>query len=145
MKEINASNEAVACYVTVERAQGTPEPERAMPAICESIRESAAAFLGEAFAPEIPSVSPLSMLSAILKNWAARVAPKPLVVLINAVAILQDQAMVSFLRQLRGGLPGRGVCTCPASVVLVGMRGAEQSFAARRKSVMMRQARSEVV
>lgn len=66
-------------YVTVERAQGVPDPERAMPAICEAIRESAVAFLGESFAPEIPDASPLSMLSATLNDWAAVVAPKPLV------------------------------------------------------------------
>ena len=39
MREINAGNEAVACYVSVERCQGLEEIERAMPAICTSIRE----------------------------------------------------------------------------------------------------------
>ncbi|MDR1918201.1 MAG: ATP-binding protein, partial [Tannerellaceae bacterium] len=33
MREINAGSEAVACYVSVERCQGIPEVERAMPAI----------------------------------------------------------------------------------------------------------------
>lgn len=73
MKEINAGDEAVACYVTVERAQGIPEPERAMPAICESIRESALAFLGESRAPEIPMVSPLSQLSVTLKHGLTQI------------------------------------------------------------------------
>ena len=50
------------------------------------------------------------------------VAPKPLVVLFDEVDVLRDQAMVSFLRQLRGGFPSRSVGTFPVSVALVGMR-----------------------
>ncbi|MDR1566880.1 MAG: ATP-binding protein, partial [Treponema sp.] len=34
MREINAGDEAIACYVSVESCQGVAEPERAMPAIC---------------------------------------------------------------------------------------------------------------
>src|SRR5512147_1336909 len=44
MQELNASGAAVACTVSVERCQGIPEVERAMPAICEAIREQAARF-----------------------------------------------------------------------------------------------------
>ena len=57
-----------------------------------------------------------------MKRWAALAAPKPLVVLFDEVDVLQDQAMVSFLRQLRGGFPTRGVGSFPVSVALVGMR-----------------------
>ncbi|MDR0729413.1 MAG: hypothetical protein LBF19_04735, partial [Prevotellaceae bacterium] len=39
MREINAGNEAISCYVSVERCQGVEQPERAMPAICSAIRE----------------------------------------------------------------------------------------------------------
>ena len=41
MREINAGNEALACYVSAERCQGLEEAERAMPALCASIKESA--------------------------------------------------------------------------------------------------------
>jgi hypothetical protein len=44
------------------------------------------------------------------------------VVLFDEVDVLQDQAMVSFLRQLRGGFAMRGVGTFPVSMALVGMR-----------------------
>ncbi len=39
MREINAGTEGLSCYVSVERCQGVPEPERAMPAICNAIKE----------------------------------------------------------------------------------------------------------
>ncbi|MDR1021741.1 MAG: hypothetical protein LBL94_00450, partial [Prevotellaceae bacterium] len=44
MREINASGEAVACYVSVEICQGVAEPERAMPAICAVIKEFSSRF-----------------------------------------------------------------------------------------------------
>jgi hypothetical protein len=62
------------------------------------------------------------MLSDTLHQWAALVAPKPLVVLFDEVDVLQYQAMVSFLRQLRSGFSKRGVGVFPVSVALVGMR-----------------------
>jgi hypothetical protein len=62
------------------------------------------------------------MLSNILGNWAALVAPKPLIVLFDEVDVLQGEAMISFLRQLRGGFATRGVGTFPISIALVGMR-----------------------
>ncbi len=44
MREINSGTEAIACYVSVERCQGVTEAERAIPAICEAIREWAVRF-----------------------------------------------------------------------------------------------------
>jgi len=122
MRKLNASGEVVACYVSVERCQEFPMAEDAMPALCEAIRESAQAFLGESFIPLQPEVSAPSMLSAILTAWARIVAPRPLVVLFDEVDVLQDQALVSFLRQLRGGFAARGPGLFPTSVALVGMR-----------------------
>ncbi len=56
------------------------------------------------------------------QTWAAQVAPLPLVVLFDEVDVLEGQAMVSFLRQLRGGFANRGVGKFPVSIALVGMR-----------------------
>jgi len=100
MKEINETNEAISCYVSVERCQMFPKAEEAIPAICETA----------------------SMLSEILKDWAKLCAPKPLIVLFDEVDVLEDQAMVSFLRQLRGGFASRGIGKFPVSIALVGMR-----------------------
>jgi len=122
MKAINAGDEAIACYVSVERCQEFPRAEDAMPAVCTSIQEYAETFLGPDMIPDRPDTEPASMVSGTLRSWAALTAPKPLVVLFDEVDVLQDQSMVSFLRQLRGGFPTRGVGVFPVSIALVGMR-----------------------
>ena len=120
MKEINAGDEAVACYVSVERCQGLEEVERAMPAICSSIRDRTRQF-GLSI-PEVSTSDASSMLYNVLLNWSILVAPKPLIVLFDEVDVLHGEAMISFLRQLRDGFSGRGVGVFPVSIVLVGMR-----------------------
>jgi hypothetical protein len=122
MRSINAGGKAVACYVSAESCQGVAEPERAIPAVCAAIRSYAESFLGASLVPPMPGVDPLMALDRILKDWAVLVAPRPLVVLFDEVDVLQDQALVSFLRQLRGGFAARGVGLFPVSVALVGMR-----------------------
>jgi hypothetical protein len=120
MREINRGAEALACYVSVERCQGIPEPDRAIPAICEAIREWAARF--DIPVPPMPQATSASALSELLTKWAALCAPKPLIVLFDEVDVLEGPAMISFLRQLRGGFASRGVGTFPTSVALVGLR-----------------------
>ncbi|MDR2056838.1 MAG: hypothetical protein LBP83_00860 [Dysgonamonadaceae bacterium] len=120
MREINAGNEAIACYVTVERCQGIAEPERAMPAINDAIRDAAEKI--DLPVPSSNTGSPLSSLNDILSNWAKLVAPKPLIVLFDEVDVLQGEVMISFLRQLRSGFASRGIGKFPISIALVGMR-----------------------
>jgi hypothetical protein len=119
-RELAAQPDIAACYVSVERAQGLVEVERAMPAICSAIRESA----GESAlpVPAMPGTDAASLLSAILREWAALVAPKALVVLFDEVDVLAGEAMVSFLRQLRGGFAKRAPGIFPTFIALVGMR-----------------------
>ncbi|MDR3350181.1 MAG: PD-(D/E)XK nuclease domain-containing protein [Prevotellaceae bacterium] len=120
MREINAGTEAISCYVSVETCQGVPEPERAMPAICAAMKGYASRF--NVAVPEETDASPLNMLNNILGNWSALVAPKPLIVLFDEVDVLEGEALISFLRQLRGGFAARGAGTFPISIALVGMR-----------------------
>ena len=119
MREINAGGKQVACYVTVEDCQGIHEPERAMPAICNVIKESA-----EVYGLPVPTSSddPFTTLRYTLRKWAELIAPKPLIVLFDEVDVLVGETMISFLRQLRGGFASRGVGKFPTSIVLVGMR-----------------------
>ena len=133
MQKINATNEAVSCYVSVERCQGLAEVERAMPAICASVRERAIKF-GLPI-PEINTVDASSMLSDILLNWSILVAPKPLIVLFDEVDVLQGEAMISFLRQLRDGYAGRGVGKFPVSIALVGMRDLKDYITASKGGI----------
>jgi hypothetical protein len=119
-REINCGMEAVACYVSVERCQGIPDIERAIPGICEAIMQWAGRY--ELPQPSVGSEQPQSQLGAILQNWAAIIAPKPLVVLFDEVDVLEGDALISFLRQLRDGFARRDVGKFPTSVALVGMR-----------------------
>jgi hypothetical protein len=119
-RELAAQPGVAACYVTVERAQGLVEVERAMPAICNAIRDSADIFALPV--PAMPDADVASLLNATLREWAALVAPKALVVLFDEVDVLAGEAMVSFLRQLRGGFATRGIGVFPVSIALVGMR-----------------------
>ncbi|MEW6709019.1 MAG: AAA family ATPase [Candidatus Riflebacteria bacterium] len=122
MRQINSSGEGIACYVSVERCQGFPAAEDAIPAVCRAIVEFAGKELLPEFVPEYQAMEPGSQLSAMLTAWSAQVAPLPLIILFDEVDTLQDQAMISFLRQLRSGFAARSIGKFPVSVALVGMR-----------------------
>ena len=132
MREINGSGEAVACYVSVERCQGISEVERAIPAVCAAIVKYATDF-----DLPVPSTaeSAISMLDNILSNWSRMIAPKPLIMLFDEVDVLQDETMISFLRQLRGGFASRGVGKFPVSVALVGMRDLKDYITASKGGI----------
>jgi len=118
--EINSGAEAIACYVSVERCQGIPDIERAIPGICEAVMHWASSYgLPQ---PSLGSEYPPSRLLAVLRRWAEMVAPKPLIVLFDEVDVLVGEALISFLRQLRDGFAQRGIGKFPVSIALVGMR-----------------------
>jgi len=137
MREINASGQAIACYVSVERCQDFPRAQDAMPAIVSAMQDYAKAFLGKDAIPACPDIEAASMLQRALELWAEQVAPMPLVVLFDEVDVLQDQALVSFLRQLRGGFAARGVGKFPVSVALVGMRDLRDYLIKSKDGVML--------
>ncbi|GHV82031.1 hypothetical protein AGMMS49991_05890 [Spirochaetia bacterium] len=120
MRIINAGSEAVSCYVSIERCQGVSDTEKCMPDLCKAIQEYAQ--FANLPIPELSAITPNSMVSEILISWAALVAPKPLVVLFDEVDVLAGDALISFLRQLRGGFADRGIGKFPVSIALVGMR-----------------------
>ena len=122
MRKLNASGEVVACYVSVERCQEFPKAEEAMPAICDAIQDWAGRNLGPDMVPALQEGEAASLVERMLSAWAALTTPKPLVVLFDEVDVLRDQALISFLRQLRGGFAARGIGLFPVSVALVGMR-----------------------
>ncbi|MDR1290962.1 MAG: hypothetical protein LBK06_07160, partial [Planctomycetaceae bacterium] len=119
-REINSGEDAVACYVTVERCDRVSQAELAIPAICSAIRD--AAKINGLPVPAKNDDNHFSMLDDVLRNWSQLVAPKPLIVLFDEVDVLVDETMVSFLRQLRGGFATRGIGIFPVSIALVGMR-----------------------
>ncbi|GHT44232.1 hypothetical protein FACS189454_01070 [Planctomycetales bacterium] len=120
MKEINAGDDAIACYVSIEACQGITQREEAIPAACAAVQEWVEAF--DLPIPKPATEEPAMMLSSTLANWAGLVAPKPLVVLFDETDVLEGDAMVSFLRQLRSGFATRGIGKFPTSIALVGLR-----------------------
>jgi hypothetical protein len=133
MREINSGDEAIACYVSVERCQGVADAERAMPNICKAVQEYADSF--GLPVPEVKTSAADSMLSDILRDWSARAAPNPLVVLFDEVDILEGETLISFLRQLRGGFAARGPGIFPVSIALVGMRDLKDYITAAKGGI----------
>jgi hypothetical protein len=75
MRELNASDKYVACYVSVERCQGITEVERSMPALYEAICKQARTE--NLPVPKITTLSPASLVNRTLEKWAKLVQPKP--------------------------------------------------------------------
>jgi len=132
-REINSGDEALACYVTIERCQRLPEPERCMPSICNAIQEHAG--FSELPVPVLETNDPNSMVSNILIDWSKKTAPKPLIILFDEADALEGGAMISFLRQLRGGFMDRGIGKFPVSIALVGMRDLKDYVTAAKDGV----------
>jgi len=133
MREINAGNEAVACYVSVERCQGIGDADKAMPSIYDAIIKYANDF--GLPVPEMDINTSLSILDKVLSKWAELVAPKPLIILFDEVDVLEGETLISFLRQLRGGFASRGIGKFPVSIALVGMRDLKDYITASKGGV----------
>ncbi|MCL2154404.1 MAG: PD-(D/E)XK nuclease domain-containing protein [Leptospirales bacterium] len=120
MRTINSGSEAIACYTTMEACQGITTQPEAMKimhnAICESARAANMPI------PELPLDNPELLLYKTMQKWAELIAPKPFVVLIDEVDVLEGEALIGFLRQLRSGFAVRDVGKFPISIALVGMR-----------------------
>ncbi|MDR3249036.1 MAG: PD-(D/E)XK nuclease domain-containing protein, partial [Treponema sp.] len=111
---------AIACYVSVESCQGVTGVEDAMLTMYQSIRNFAT--MSRVPVPQVEDKNNKDLLQTILMKWAEIVAPRPLIVFIDEVDVLQGEPLISFLRQLRGGFATRGVGVFPISIALVGMR-----------------------
>jgi hypothetical protein len=133
MREINSGDEAVACYTSLEACQGIPERAEAMKtmhkAICESANASGLPI------PKLALNNPELLLYETIKKWSELIAPKPLVILFDETDVLEGDALISFLRQLRSGFTERGVGKFPISVALVGMRDLKDYITAAKGGV----------
>jgi len=132
-REINSGDEAVACYVTIEFCQRLPEPERCMPALCSAIMQFA--DFSNLPVPEVKTDIPSAMVNNILSDWAKKTAPKPLIILFDETDALEGDALISFLRQLRGGFMDRGIGKFPVSIALVGMRDLKDYITAAKEGI----------
>jgi hypothetical protein len=109
------------------------EADKAMRTIYRAICNFAA--LADFPVPELLEQAPEGLLQTTLMKWAEIVAPKSLIVLFDEVDVLQGDALISFLRQLRGGFAGRGPGAFPSSIALVGMRDLKDYITAAKGDV----------
>ncbi|GHU94950.1 hypothetical protein FACS189479_08180 [Spirochaetia bacterium] len=119
-REINAGSEAVACYVSVEDCQGIADRSESLRTMCRAIYNFAK--FAELPIPIVSDNNTEGLLQTTLMKWSEQIAPKPLIVFFDEVDVLTGDALISFLRQLRGGFAERGIGKFPISIALVGMR-----------------------
>jgi hypothetical protein len=121
-QQLTASERYTSVMVSVE--VGSPfsyDTQKAEVAILGSWKRAAAAWLPEALQP--PDWSGLEAgqrLGEALQRWAVH-SERPLVIFIDEIDSLQDETLLSILRQLRDGYPTRPK-SFPQSVGLVGLR-----------------------
>jgi hypothetical protein len=70
--------------------------------------------------PPLPDTAPGQRLQSWLNRWCRKI-PLPLVLFIDEIDTLQDDALISVLRQLRSGFSMRPTAF-PASLALIGLR-----------------------
>ena len=128
--EMNAKDEAVAIYCSLEAVQEFPKAEDGIPMIYELIRSAALDLVRESDCPALGKtpgmIDASTMVSSGVKALLSAVSvacKKPLVVFFDEVDCLGGPTLITFLRQLRNGKIDslKGVAF-PTSVALVGMR-----------------------
>jgi hypothetical protein len=120
--ELTASGRYVAALLTMEvGAPFADEPGVAELAILDSWRADARWQLpGELMPPLWPEADVGGRIEAALGAWA-EAAPRPLALFLDEIDALQDDALVSILRQLRAGYRRRPTAF-PWSLALIGLR-----------------------
>jgi hypothetical protein len=122
-QELTESGNYAALWATCEAG----EPYRDKPKVAErlvaaSIRTNAELDLPQALRPPpLPlEAEEGEVLARYLKAWCES-CPRPVVLLLDEIDALQDAALISVLRQLRGIYPNRPH-GAPASLALIGLR-----------------------
>jgi hypothetical protein len=122
-QELTASGDYAALWATCEAG----EPYRDDPAAAERIVVSDILRKAESYLPaELRPPAPPAgagagnFLSEFIHYWC-RTCPRPVVLLLDEIDALQNDAMISVLRQLRGLYAERPVAA-PSTVALIGLR-----------------------
>jgi AAA-like domain len=121
-QELTKSGRYVAVLVSVEEADAFPDDIGAAEAtILRSWYENATDRLPLELAPTLAErVEPGQGIRSGLRHWAKN-ASRPLVVFIDEIDTLQDQVLISVLRQIRSGYANRPQAF-PHSLALIGLR-----------------------
>jgi hypothetical protein len=121
-KELTAEGAYVAILVSMEVGSAFPhDPGAAELAILDAWRDWADAGLpAELQPPPWPDAAPGRRIAAALRAWA-QAAPRPLVIFLDEIDALQDEALIAVLRQIRDGFSRRPT-HFPHALALVGLR-----------------------
>jgi hypothetical protein len=121
-QELTASGAYTSVMVSAEVGATFPdEPEKAEEIILAAWRDAADFWLPDELQPPIYDRHQLPQrIGNFLKVWS-EASPRPLVIFIDEIDSLQNQTLMTVLRQLRDGFPRRPQ-GFPQSVALVGMR-----------------------
>jgi len=119
-QDLTSSGEYTALMVSVEVGSPFPDqPEIAEKAILAAWLDAADFWLPDVL--KLPAqVASIQRIGSFLKTWVEH-SPRPVVLFIDEIDSLQNQTLISVLRQLRDGFPRRPR-GFPQSVGLVGMR-----------------------
>jgi type II secretory pathway predicted ATPase ExeA len=121
-KQLTDRGDYTAIVVSVEL--GSPfndNPQQAQAAILSSWRSEARVYLPPELQPPAKSEMEVGQgIEETLRQWA-QTSPRPLVIFIDEIDSLQNQVLLSVLRQLRNGYPSRPRAF-PQSVGLIGLR-----------------------
>jgi len=142
-------------FASCEAGQPGHDPATAVGLVVDALAARARAQLSPAEQPPAEPADaiakPLTRLANFLEAWAVA-CPKPLVLILDEIDALQDDGLISVLRQLRQGYPDRPE-RFPHSVCLFGMRdvrdykvpsggspnlGTSSPFNIKRKSLTVR-------
>jgi DNA polymerase III delta prime subunit len=114
-RELTREGRYAAVLLSMEVGEPFPhDPGAAELAVLSSWRDDILARLpAELHPPPWPEAQPGARIRGALRSWA-QASPRPLVCFLDEIDALQDEALISVLRQLRGGVRGS-----PAGVSLV--------------------------
>ncbi|MEA5490178.1 MULTISPECIES: ATP-binding protein [Pseudanabaena] len=121
-QELTASGAYTSVMVSAEVGATFPdEPEKAEEIILAAWRDAADFWLPDELNPPTYDLNQSPQrIGNFLKVWS-EASPRPLVIFIDEIDSLQNQTLMTVLRQLRDGFPRRPQ-GFPQSVALVGMR-----------------------
>jgi hypothetical protein len=121
-QQLTATGRYSAILVSAEVGAPFPQdPGSAETAMLDAWQEDAHFWLPpDLHPPAWPKAGPGRQIGAALSHWASH-SPRPLVVLIDEIDALQDQTLISLLRQLRNGYAKRPQ-GFPQALALIGVR-----------------------
>jgi AAA-like domain len=116
---LTASGQYTALLASAEVGAAFPaQPKKAERAILRSWLDAASVWLPPDLQP--PDWTEANGIGTAIRLWA-QASPRPLVLFIDEIDALQDDALISVLRQLRDGYPRRPH-GFPQSLALIGLR-----------------------